>query len=124
MFDQFPAQRMCPDDGTCHHGCILDHCWRVEHCAPLSVYGEKWTDGLMRLYREREMAMQDADRRSCQGGWRLAQERAVRVVELEIALMRIRTAAAGGHHAGSFDLQADVLEIVNSVLAGNHKEES
>jgi len=36
--------------------------------------------------RERDVAAQDADRRSCQGGWRLAQERAVALIEAKQAL--------------------------------------
>ena len=35
--------RTCPDGGTCHHGCFdNDQCYRVQHCSPLSLYGEKW----------------------------------------------------------------------------------
>jgi hypothetical protein len=42
-----PANRRCPDDGTCHHGCPADPgvkpCFRVRHCAPFSSYGQ-WKD--------------------------------------------------------------------------------
>lgn len=37
----FPEPRRCPDDGRCHHECA-GPCWRTQHCAPLSVYGETW----------------------------------------------------------------------------------
>ena len=30
------ALEACPDDGTCHHGCKKDNCFRVGHCGPLS----------------------------------------------------------------------------------------
>lgn len=36
---------MCPDGGTCHHGCSdRQHCFRVEWASPLSAYGEVWSD--------------------------------------------------------------------------------
>jgi len=34
----------CPDEGTCHHECGDAGCWRVTFCAPLSSYGDDWTD--------------------------------------------------------------------------------
>lgn len=37
--------RLCPDTGVCHHDCKGRHyCFRVECCAPLSLYGEDWTE--------------------------------------------------------------------------------
>lgn len=40
--------------------------------------------------QERDLAAADADRRSCQGGWRLAQERAVRAIAAESEVSRLR----------------------------------
>lgn len=51
-----------------------------------------------RLREERDLAAQDADRRSCQGGWRLAQERACEVIRLQGA---IREALAALGHEGA-----------------------
>ena len=38
------AQRPCPDDGRCHHGCGEAPCFRVGFCGPLSgVYpNDQW----------------------------------------------------------------------------------
>lgn len=37
-------KRECPDGATCHHQCRDSGCWRVSFCAPLSSYGDDWTD--------------------------------------------------------------------------------
>ncbi len=36
--------RRCPDDGACHHDCGSGGCFRVAYCAPLTAYGEVWSD--------------------------------------------------------------------------------
>jgi len=38
------SQRTCPDQGTCHHECGADQCFRVQCCGPLSgVFpGNRW----------------------------------------------------------------------------------
>lgn len=37
-------ERQCPDGGKCHHECVVDECFRVRCCGPLSdVYeGDEW----------------------------------------------------------------------------------
>lgn len=37
------SQRMCPDEGFCHHECTYG-CWRVAHVGPLSggIYPDGW----------------------------------------------------------------------------------
>lgn len=37
-------RRECPDEGKCHHDCGEGSCFRVVACAPLTMYGEDWTD--------------------------------------------------------------------------------
>jgi hypothetical protein len=39
------SERRCPDDGRCHHGCIVG-CWRVAGCAPLSAAYEEWPESV------------------------------------------------------------------------------
>lgn len=41
-------RRKCPDDGTCHHGCLVG-CWRVQTCCPLSgVFpDDEWPPGVL-----------------------------------------------------------------------------
>lgn len=36
-------QVQCPDGGHCWHGCG-DHCYRTEHFAPITSYGETWPE--------------------------------------------------------------------------------
>ncbi len=38
------SDRVCPDDGTCHHDCGSGGCFRVACCVPLTAYGEVWSD--------------------------------------------------------------------------------
>ena len=38
------ALRKCPDDGTCHHDCQHNVCFRVRTCAPLSLAGDTWLE--------------------------------------------------------------------------------
>lgn len=48
--------RTCPDEGVCHHGCsLLEACFRVEACGPLSgVFpNNEWPEGVRRLEAER-----------------------------------------------------------------------
>ena len=58
---------------------------RNNSCVAHSVAAER-ANALERAYEalraERDLAALDADRRSCQGGWRLAQERAVALVRM------------------------------------------
>lgn len=44
--------RLCPDGGSCHHGCGARECYRVQACGPLSdVYpGDDWPDAVKRAF--------------------------------------------------------------------------
>lgn len=47
-----PPQRLCPDEGHCHHGCSPDACWRVQTCSPLTgAYPDgEWPDRIVAAY--------------------------------------------------------------------------
>jgi hypothetical protein len=41
----------CPDGGKCGHGCGEDGaCYRVSHFAPLTSYGEDWSEEVKELH--------------------------------------------------------------------------
>lgn len=61
-------------------------------------YRNDWDSRIEALIAERDLAAQDADRRSCQGGWRLAQERACELIRLQREVERLRPIVA--HIAG------------------------
>lgn len=47
---------MCPDTGTCHHGCSFG-CWRVENAAPLSIAkfpDDRWPDDIKRDWTDND----------------------------------------------------------------------
>lgn len=44
MAEQQGSERLCPDDGACHHNCPADECFRVRTCLPLGDYGQDWSE--------------------------------------------------------------------------------
>jgi len=46
------SEQCCPDDGRCHHDCGEGPCYRVLACAPLTAYGEDWSDEDKRDHEE------------------------------------------------------------------------
>lgn len=58
-----PADRLCPDGGTCHHVCQPGECWRVHNAEPLSGYGDEWPPEIRRASATRSLPSQPGGER-------------------------------------------------------------
>lgn len=52
-----PPRRKCPDDGTCHHQCERNECFRVRGCGPLTgvYHNDEWPTLVEALNRVRDL---------------------------------------------------------------------
>jgi len=53
----------CPDEGTCHHSCSKDYCWRKENCGALSgsKFNPDWTLKMSRYEDLRKIVIEIGD---------------------------------------------------------------
>jgi hypothetical protein len=109
---------MCPDGGTCHHGCAErdGRCFRVQTCEPLSIAGfpgDEWPESVRALHAPEspsEWAIRLAKKR------RLAQERKdVTHEELDI---RAVNSAIGSLTRALMDVERRLDRDVRTIDAG------